>query len=138
MTEAKGQAVLIRAFADLRDTGATLRLVGEGDAEQELRSLAVEAAVDDRIEWAGNSAAPEREYRAADVVVVPSRWDGLSLVLLEAMACGAAIVATTVPGSAAARSSHPTTRPPSGRPSTPCWRTPTGARCSGARRAVAR
>lgn len=103
LTEAKGQAVLIRAFADLRDTGATLRLVGEGDAEHDLRSLAAEAGVDDRIEWAGNSAAPEQEYRAADVVVVPSRWDGLSLVLLEAMACGAAIVATTVPGSAAAR-----------------------------------
>ena len=103
LTEAKGQTVLIRAFADLRDTGATLRLVGEGDAKHELRSLAAEARVDDRIEWAGNSAAPEQEYRAADVVVVPSRWDGLSLVLLEAMACGAAIVATTVPGSAAAR-----------------------------------
>ena len=129
LTEAKGQAVLIRAFGDLRDIGATLRLVGEGDAERELRSLAVETAVDGRIEWAGNSAAPELEYRAADVVVVPSRWDGLSLVLLEAMACGAAIVATTVPGSAAARgprrSSHPTTRPPSGRPSARCWRTPT-------------
>ena len=103
LTEAKGQAVLIRAFAGLRETGATLRLVGEGDAEEALRTLAAEVGVTDRVEWAGNSEAPEQEYRAADVVVVPSRWDGLSLVLLEAMACGSAIVATTVPGSAAAR-----------------------------------
>jgi glycosyltransferase involved in cell wall biosynthesis len=37
----------------------------------------------------------------ADVVVIPSRYDGMALVLLEAMACGAAIVATQVPGSSA-------------------------------------
>jgi glycosyltransferase involved in cell wall biosynthesis len=103
LTEAKGQADLIRAFAELDDTDARLRLVGEGDAESELRALAGSIGVDDLIEWAGSSTSPEREYRAADVVVVPSRWDGLSLVLLEAMASGAAIVATTVPGSAAAR-----------------------------------
>ena len=36
-----------------------------------------------------------------DVVVVPSKWDAQSLVLLEAMACGAAILATRVPGSSA-------------------------------------
>ena len=140
LTEAKGQAVLIRAFADLRDTDATLRLVGEGDAEQELRSLAVEAAVDDRIEWAGNSAAPELEYRAADVVVVPSRWDGLSLVLLEAMACGAAIVATTVTGvggGAGGRGARPTRqpgRPRAGHPLPAGGRRPArGARALGAR-----
>jgi glycosyltransferase involved in cell wall biosynthesis len=103
LTEAKGQAVLIRAFAELGETGARLRLVGEGDAEEELRALAGEFGAAGRIEWTGSSLAPEQEYRAADVVVVPSRWDGLSLVLLEAMASGAAIVATTVPGSAAAR-----------------------------------
>jgi glycosyltransferase involved in cell wall biosynthesis len=35
---------------------------------------------------------------AADVVVAPSRWDGMSLVLLEAMASARCIVATDVPG----------------------------------------
>ena len=44
---------------------------------------------------------PAPDVRAADVVVVPSRYDGMALVLLEAMACGAAIVATQVPGSSA-------------------------------------
>ena len=54
-----------------------------------------------RVEFAGavDDAAPH--LRAADVVVVPSKWDAQSLVLLEAMACGAAILATRVPGSSA-------------------------------------
>jgi glycosyltransferase involved in cell wall biosynthesis len=44
---------------------------------------------------------PTPELRAADVVVISSRYDGMALILLEAMACGAAIVATQVSGSSA-------------------------------------
>ena len=51
--------------------------------------------------WLASCSDPAAELRAADVVVVPSRYDGMALVLLEAMACGAAIVATRVPGSSA-------------------------------------
>jgi glycosyltransferase involved in cell wall biosynthesis len=53
------------------------------------------------VTFAGHVADPRPELAAADVVIVPSRWDGLSLSLLEAMAAGAAIVATRVSGSSA-------------------------------------
>jgi glycosyltransferase involved in cell wall biosynthesis len=102
LSHQKGQDVAIRALALLRDRTARLRLVGneEGDGERaRLEVLAASLGVADRIGWRGavDDAAPE--YRAADVVVAPSRWDGLSLALLEAMACGAAIVASDVNGS---------------------------------------
>ena len=101
LTEAKGQLDAIGALALLSSEDARLRLVGAGPDRALLVRRAEELGVAHRLDWVGevDDAAPH--YRAADVVVVPSRWDAQSLVLLEAMASGAAIVATTVSGSAA-------------------------------------
>jgi glycosyltransferase involved in cell wall biosynthesis len=102
LSRQKGQDVAIRALALLDDPRPRLRLVGAesgGGERAGLEELAASLGVADRVEWRGavDDAAPE--YRAADVVVAPSRWDGLSLALLEAMACGATIVASDVNGS---------------------------------------
>jgi glycosyltransferase involved in cell wall biosynthesis len=102
LSEQKGQDVAIRALALLADRSARLRLVGDESGHGErarLGALATSLGVSDRVEWRGGVEATAPEYRAADVVVAPSRWDGLSLALLEAMACGAAIVASEVNGS---------------------------------------
>jgi glycosyltransferase involved in cell wall biosynthesis len=98
----KGQDVAIRALALLGDPMARLRLVGAesgGGERAGLDDLAASLGVADRIEWRGAVDDTAPEYRAADVVLAPSRWDGLSLALLEAMACGATIVASDVNGS---------------------------------------
>jgi len=98
----KGQDVAIRALARMVDRTARLRLVGaeSGPGERaRLEALAESLGVADRIGWRGPVEDTAPEYRAADVVVAPSRWDGLSLALLEAMASGAAIVASDVNGS---------------------------------------
>lgn len=104
LSEQKGQDVAIRALALLADPTVRLRLVGSESAHGErerLGALADSLGVADRIEWRGevDDAAPE--LRAADVVVAPSRWEGMSLVFLEAMACGAAMVVADVAGSEA-------------------------------------
>jgi glycosyltransferase involved in cell wall biosynthesis len=102
LSHQKGQDVAIRALALLRDRAARLRLVGAESGEGErarLEALAESLGVADRIEWRGAVDETAPEYRAADVVVTPSRWDGLSLALLEAMASGAPIVASDVSGS---------------------------------------
>ncbi|MFJ7772128.1 glycosyltransferase [Streptomyces sp. NPDC097107] len=48
--------------------------------------------------FAGAVADARPWYRAADLVVLPSRWEGMALAPLEAMACGRAVVATDVDG----------------------------------------
>ena len=95
----KGQDVAIRALAAMAHPTARLRLVGDGAIRPELTQLARVLGVADRVEYVGDSPRPEDHIREADIVVVPSRWDGMSLALLEAMACGAAVIASTVTGS---------------------------------------
>ena len=102
LSHQKGQDVAIRALARLADRRVRLRLVGdESDAgeRERLGALARGLDVGDRVEWVGAVDDTAPHYRAADVVVVPSRWDGMSLALLEAIAIGAPIVATLVSGS---------------------------------------
>ncbi|WP_121747060.1 glycosyltransferase, partial [Streptomyces sp. E2N166] len=48
--------------------------------------------------FAGAVADARPWYRAADLVVLPSRWEGMALAPLEAMACGRAVVVTDVDG----------------------------------------
>ncbi|WP_227467351.1 glycosyltransferase [Nocardioides lijunqiniae] len=93
----KGQADLLEAWPQVRDRapGASLVLVGDGpdraELEQRARSLPGVRLVGARSDVATWLAA-------ADVVAVPSRWEGMALVPLEAMATGRSVVATDVTG----------------------------------------
>ena len=97
----RGPDTAVAALALMRTPEARLRLVGEGDdlpsIERQVRALGLTA----RVELPGFRPDPAPDLRAADVVMIPSRYDGMALVLLEAMACGAAIVATDVAGASA-------------------------------------
>jgi glycosyltransferase involved in cell wall biosynthesis len=91
----KGQDVLLAAWPAVRAQvpQAQLVLVGDGPDAQALRKHADGAVV-----FAGHRTNVVEWLAAADVVVFPSRWEGMSIGLLEAMACGRSIVATDVPG----------------------------------------
>jgi D-inositol-3-phosphate glycosyltransferase len=68
--------------------------------EWDLRELANELGIADRIEWLGPVEQDQLAlyYSAADVCVVPSRYESFGLVALEALACGACVVASRVGG----------------------------------------
>ncbi|MDQ3878008.1 MAG: glycosyltransferase [Actinomycetota bacterium] len=95
LTRQKGQDVLVAAWPLVRAEipGALLVLVGDGPDRstlQRTRGPGVElvGAQDDVASW----------LAACDVAVLPSRWEGMSLSLLEAMASGRPVVATDVAG----------------------------------------
>ncbi|RVU27515.1 glycosyltransferase family 1 protein [Streptomyces antnestii] len=96
----KGQDVLVRAWPLVQERfpRARLVLVGDGPDAAALRRQATAAVrfvgADDPVPW----------YRQADLVVLPSRWEGMALSPLEAMACGRPAVVTDVDG---ARESMP-------------------------------
>ncbi|MGY1796780.1 glycosyltransferase [Geodermatophilus sp. SYSU D00525] len=94
LSRQKGQDVLIESWPGVQDAvpGATLVLVGDGPDREELAARAP-----DGVRFAGR-AEPRDWYTAADVVVLPSRWEGMALVPLEAAACGRSVVVTDVAG----------------------------------------
>ncbi|MDT7847014.1 glycosyltransferase [Streptomyces justiciae] len=91
----KGQDVLLRAWEAVleRVPRARLALVGYGPDRDQLRSLAPES-----VHFVGAVADAAPWYQAADLVVLPSRWEGMALAPLEAMACGRPVVLTDVDG----------------------------------------
>ncbi|MGW8062705.1 glycosyltransferase [Streptomyces ziwulingensis] len=91
----KGQDVLLAAWGRVleRVPGARLVLVGDGPDRERLRALAPQS-----VRLTGLVADPVPWYRAADLVVLPSRWEGMALAPLEAMACGRPVVVTDVDG----------------------------------------
>ena len=101
LCHARGPDLAVAALAKMRTPAARLRLVGDGEDRAALEMQVRALGLTGRVELTGFRQDPAPDFRGADVVIVPSRYDGMALVLLEAMACGAAVVATQVPGSSA-------------------------------------
>jgi D-inositol-3-phosphate glycosyltransferase len=102
----KGLDVAVRALAELDDPTAVLVVVGGAsgaggrDEVERIGKLAASLGVSERVRF----TAPQPHhmlstfYRAADVVLVPSRSESFGLVALEAAACGTPVVAAAVGG----------------------------------------
>jgi glycosyltransferase involved in cell wall biosynthesis len=102
LIERKGQRHLIAALRRLRDAGvtATVEFVGTGDAEQTYRAEAKRQGVADLVTFTGY-VPRERiadHYANADVFVLPSYNEGMSVATLEAMAAGLPLVITRTGG----------------------------------------
>jgi glycogen(starch) synthase len=98
----KGFSTVIRALPDLRRVHPNLRFVlaGRGSYTGQLTALAAELDVTELLVLPGWLARRDLAalYAAADLVVVPSRYEPSGLVAREAQAAGASVVATRVGG----------------------------------------
>ncbi|MFD9409073.1 glycosyltransferase [Streptomyces sp. NPDC059989] len=91
----KGQDILLRAWPEVLGTvpDARLALVGDGPDTERLRRTAPPGVL-----FAGAASDIRPWLRAADLVVLPSRWEGMALAPLEAMACGRPVLVSDVSG----------------------------------------
>ncbi len=98
LTEQKDYPNLLRAMVELDERRNSIRLVvvGEGEDRAALDAEIARQDLADRVFLVGNRPDVPAILSAADVFVLSSAWEGLPLVLLEAMAVGAPIVATDV------------------------------------------
>jgi glycosyltransferase involved in cell wall biosynthesis len=94
----KGPGYLIRAFSMMAQESSTAKLflVGEGRQKPLLEELSRHLAIDEKVVFAGFSDDVISYYRQARIFVLPSLSEGMSSALLEAMACGLAVIVTWV------------------------------------------
>lgn len=96
----KNVPLLIEAFERFSTAfpGIRLRIVGAGPEEATLRAAAAKLTHPDRVSIEGWAADPRALYRQAWAVVTSSDAEGLSNVLIEAMASGTPVITTDVSG----------------------------------------
>ena len=88
----KGHELLLEAYAKSR-IAHKLVIVGEGHLRTQLEDKARELDIDDRVYFAGKRKNPYPWMKHADLFVLASEYEGLGIVLTEALACGTPIMA---------------------------------------------
>lgn len=95
----KGIEVLVRSFAAVAPAlpNARLVIVGDGPLAVDMKALAASCGVADRVSWLGERDA-RQVWAGFDVFAIASWKEGLPYVVIEAMATGLPVVATTSAG----------------------------------------
>ncbi len=96
--EQKDYQTLIRAFDQLlSQRDARLIILGEGELTSTYKSLTDRLGISNEVSFPGFVDNPYSYMNHSDVFVLSSRWEGLSLVLIESMACETPVVSTDCP-----------------------------------------
>ncbi len=100
LTTAKDYPNLLNAFSMLPSdlNHVQLAIIGIGEEQDRVEALAVQLGLTARLHFLGLQRNTHEWMSAADVYVMSSAWEGMPLVLLEAMACERVVVATDCGG----------------------------------------
>jgi len=100
LSEEKGHTYLIKAMPEViaRIPQAQLLIVGEGRMREELVSLTQEMGLEKSVFFLPSVMDTQEVLSSMDLFVLPSLKEGLGLALMEAMACGLAVVGSDVGG----------------------------------------
>ncbi|WP_176596641.1 MULTISPECIES: glycosyltransferase [Sphingobium] len=97
LVEQKDQATALLALARLKHVDWRLKIVGQGPLRRDLEALCDRLGMAGRVQFSGFVSDPA-ELAAlmaeADLLLQPSRWEGLVATLIEALGCGTGVVAT--------------------------------------------
>jgi len=99
--EQKGHSFLIEAASSLANKFPNLLILflGDGELREALEKQTKDRGLDGTIKFLGTQEDIPEYLSASDMFVLPSLWEGLPMALMEAMASGLPIVATSVSGS---------------------------------------
>lgn len=100
LAEQKGIHYLLQAMPEVikRFPDITLLIAGKGPLEAQLKGVADDLDISDNVRFVGPRLDLHQILKIFDIYVLPSLWEGLPMVLLEAMAAGCPIISTDVGG----------------------------------------
>lgn len=104
LTYQKAVEVLIKAASELHAQGMNkfqIYIVGEGEERPQLEKLIDKLKLTRQVKLLGIRNDVISLMKWSDILVIPSRFEGLSIAMVEAMACGLPIIASEAPGLAA-------------------------------------
>ena len=92
---AKGLDLMMEAFEKFcrEDEEWELDIIGIGELQEEIKADAKKRNIDHRIHFGGYSIEPEKHYLDASVFLLPSRWEGWPMVIMEAFEFGLPVIA---------------------------------------------
>lgn len=95
--EQKNQSFLIDVFYEIqkRKDNAILLIIGKGPLENELKEKVSNLGIDNKVYFLGNRKDIERIYQGMDAFVLPSLFEGLGIVAIEAQVSGLPVIAST-------------------------------------------
>lgn len=99
-TPNKRQADALRALALMRHTNARLVLLGDGPTRPALEALRAELGLESRVDFAGMVADVRPTVRGATALILSSAREGLARSIMEALAMGVPVAASTARGNA--------------------------------------
>lgn len=113
MTAEKGHTDLIQALSIVRDHESVdqefcVRMVGDGPLRTELETQVDQLGLESMVQFCGHQDDAIRYLAAADAMILPSRFEGMPNVVLEAMAVGTPVIATKSGGTVELQLDEPT------------------------------
>jgi glycosyltransferase involved in cell wall biosynthesis len=96
LTPEKNHATAIEALSNLKLTDAQLLVVGDGPLLKYLEDQASRLNIRDKVIFVGRREDVREIFSVVDIFLLPSLKEGLPIALLEAMACGKAVIASRV------------------------------------------
>lgn len=100
LAKQKSVDTLLKAAAKLKELIPNLKvlIVGEGDLEAELKATSKKLRLEDVVEFRGATLQPEVYFSLCDLFVLPSVFEGLGIVVLEAFRAKIPVIATNIEG----------------------------------------
>lgn len=98
LTPRKNHEVVIRALAKIQNSKQHYIIAGKGELEAKLKELVQRLGLTGRVHFLGFRTDVSELYQAADLFLLPSHQEGLSLALMEAISSGTPVVCSNIRG----------------------------------------